>query len=129
MFAVDTNVIVRLVLADNAEQTVRARNLIERETVLVRTTVLLETYWVLRRPGGRSHDDVLRSLEAVLGLPNTVVEEPERVRAAVDMARQGMGFADALHIAGLEPQVRFATFDRDLGRVASRSSAVPIITP
>jgi predicted nucleic-acid-binding protein len=53
MLGIDTNVVVRLVVADDAEQTRRARKLIEQaqsreEPVLVSLLVLLESEWVLR---------------------------------------------------------------------------------
>jgi predicted nucleic acid-binding protein len=129
LLAVDTNIIARIVLADDANQTARARNLVAREMVLVRTTVLLETYWVLRRPGKQSHDEALLGLTAFLGLPTVALEEPERVRAAIDFARAGMGFADALHLSGLGPDDRFGSFDRDLARAADRLGAAAVVEP
>jgi hypothetical protein len=48
MFAVDTNVVVRYLVNDNAAQAARARRLVEREDIFVPLTVLLETEWVLR---------------------------------------------------------------------------------
>ena len=49
MLAVDTNVIVRYLTGDDAEQFAKASALIRSEDVYVCTTVLLETEWVLRR--------------------------------------------------------------------------------
>ncbi len=53
MLGIDTNVVVRLVVADDAEQTRRARKLIDQalgrnESVLVSLLALLESEWVLR---------------------------------------------------------------------------------
>ena len=53
MLGLDTNVLVRLLIEDDASQTRRARKLVdtaiaEQETVLVSLPVLLETEWVLR---------------------------------------------------------------------------------
>ena len=53
MLGIDTNVVVRLVVADDADQTRRARKLIEQalsreEPVPVSLQVLLECEWVLR---------------------------------------------------------------------------------
>ena len=53
MLGIDTNVMLRLVVADDAEQTRRARKLVEKaqsgnEPVLVSLLVLLESEWVLR---------------------------------------------------------------------------------
>ncbi len=49
MLAIDTNVIVRYLVADDREQARRARELIDGGRVFIATTVLLETEWVLRR--------------------------------------------------------------------------------
>ena len=48
MIAIDTNVIVRYLVADQPEQFRRATALIEAEQVFVPTTVALEAEWVLR---------------------------------------------------------------------------------
>jgi predicted nucleic-acid-binding protein len=49
MLAVDTNVMVRYLTGDDAEQFAKASALIRDEDIYVGTTVLLETEWVLRR--------------------------------------------------------------------------------
>ena len=48
MLAVDTDVVVRYVTRDHAEQSAKAKTLIDGNDVFVPTTVLLETDWVLR---------------------------------------------------------------------------------
>jgi predicted nucleic acid-binding protein len=129
LIAVDTNVVARIILADDEAQTSRARSLVTRETVLVRTTVVLEAYWVLRRLGKQTHEKALRGLTAFLGLPTVVVEEPERVRVAIDLSIAGVGFADALHLSGLRPEDRFASFDRDLARTSARAGVAAVVEP
>src|SRR3954471_11069924 len=52
MLAVDTNVVVRYVTRDHPEQSPRAKALIDGNDVLLATTVLLETEWVLRSAYG-----------------------------------------------------------------------------
>jgi predicted nucleic-acid-binding protein len=49
VLAIDTNVIIRYLTRDDAEQFAKANALIGAEDVFVCTTVLLETEWVLRR--------------------------------------------------------------------------------
>jgi predicted nucleic-acid-binding protein len=53
MLGIDTNVVIRLIISDDAEQTRRARKLVDQalgrdEPVLVSPLVLLESEWVLR---------------------------------------------------------------------------------
>ncbi|TLY69608.1 MAG: type II toxin-antitoxin system VapC family toxin, partial [Gammaproteobacteria bacterium] len=47
MFAIDTNVLIRYLVNDDAAQGARARALIDRENVWVSKTVVLESAWVL----------------------------------------------------------------------------------
>ena len=48
MIAFDTNLLVRALVADHAEQVAIVRQLIARDIVFISRTVLLETEWVLR---------------------------------------------------------------------------------
>lgn len=48
MIAVDTNVLVRLLTADDPKQLAAARSLFASDPIWVAKTVLLETGWVLR---------------------------------------------------------------------------------
>jgi predicted nucleic-acid-binding protein len=71
MLGVDTNVVMRLLVADDAEQTRRARKLIEQsldreEPVLVSLLVLIESEWVLRSSYGFKRDAVLNMFRALL---------------------------------------------------------------
>jgi predicted nucleic-acid-binding protein len=48
MIALDTNVVVRLLIRDDPAQADLAAQLVRGNQVLLTTTVLLETEWVLR---------------------------------------------------------------------------------
>jgi predicted nucleic-acid-binding protein len=48
VIAIDTHVLVRLFVGEDARQARRARKLLESNDVVVATTVLLEAEWVLR---------------------------------------------------------------------------------
>ena len=80
MLAVDTNVIVRYLTRDDAEQFAKASALISGEDVYVCTTVLLETEWVLRRGYRLSRERVIAALGAFAGLPRITLEDPPRLR-------------------------------------------------
>ena len=71
MLGLDTNVVMRLLVSDDAEQTRRARKLIEQsldreEPVLVSLLVLIESEWVLRSSYGFKRDAVLNMFRALL---------------------------------------------------------------
>lgn len=118
MLAIDTNVVVRLLTGDHPDQSARARSLIERQRVLVPTTVVLESEWVLRGAYGLDRDHVIPALRAFAGLPNVTLQEPERVAAALDWTEGGMDFADALHLGATAGCEAFVTFDLKMAKAS-----------
>jgi predicted nucleic acid-binding protein len=120
MLAVDTNIIVRYLTADDPEQSARARQLVNGADTFVASTVLLETEWVLRSAYGFSPTQIAERLRAFAGLPRVTLEAPAAVAAALEWMAAGMDFADALHLAAAAQCEAFFTFDRRLGRVARR---------
>jgi predicted nucleic acid-binding protein len=124
MIAVDTNVLVRYVTNDDAQQAARAVELLARdEEVFVAKTVLLELEWVLRAVYELPGSSVRRSILHVLGLPNVQAEAPEQVAVALDHYAQGLDFADALHLASRGAAGAFYTFDREFARRAQALGA------
>lgn len=117
MLAIDTNLIVRYLTGDHAQQSARARALID-EPVFVSVTVLLEVEWVLRSAYEHHAADVARALRVFAGLPTVTVEDGATVAAALDLAENGMDFADALHLTRTGHCEGFVTFDRKLVRAA-----------
>ena len=126
MLAVDTNILVRFVVKDDPRQAEAARDLLANETTFISSTVLLETEWVLRSSYRFPKAGVLAALKAICALPGTVLDEPERVRTAIDWADGGMDFADAIHIAGAADCNAFVTFDRSLAKSAFDEDAPPV---
>src|SRR5712671_3168490 len=110
MLAVDTNVIVRFLTADDPPQAARARALIDGEDVFISTTVLLETEWVLRRVYGYARAEVVRELRRFAGLQRVNLEEPGLAATALDWGERGLDFADALHLAKATGCDAFASF-------------------
>jgi predicted nucleic-acid-binding protein len=114
MIAVDTNVVVRLVVGDDEVQSRRAATLFEQNEVYVCKTVLLETEWVLRFSYRLDGAAVLNALKGVVGLPQVSVEDGPAVAEALELLSAGMDFADALHVASSRGAAHFATFDKRL---------------
>lgn len=112
MIAIDTNIVVRYLTGDHPEQSARARAIMEGQLVFVPVTVALETEWVLRSAYHFKPADVARALRAFGGLPQVTIEDAATVAAALDLAEQGMDFADALHLGRASGQDAFLTFDR-----------------
>ena len=80
MLGLDTNVLVRLLVADDAAQTRRARGLVERaasrdEPVLVSLPVIIETEWVLRSRYTFDKAAILASLSGLLAARELTFED------------------------------------------------------
>ena len=119
MHAVDTNVLVRLLTGDDVEQTKRAAALFKK-TIFISKTVLLETEWLLRRLYRLERKAVVSAFRKVSGLANVEIENPLAVTQALQWCDGGMDFADALHLASSRASEKFATFDAQLKKSASK---------
>lgn len=127
MLAVDTNVIVRYLVRDDAAQTAKADNLFHNQPILLLRTVLLETEWVLRYRYKFDRQAIVAALRALAGLPDVHLEDAPVATQALDWFAGGMDFADALHLASCGPANRFATFDRALATSARRLKAADVL--
>jgi predicted nucleic-acid-binding protein len=121
VLAIDTNVLVRLLVNDDEAQGARARAAFETEEIWIGKTVLLETFWVLRSVYDFDDIAIARAIEGALGLPRVQVEDSERVKLALGAVADSIDIADAMHVATTPGDARaFATFDQDLARRARR---------
>lgn len=124
MIAVDTNVLVRFLVGDDARQSAAAAALVERavrsgEALYVSGIVLCETVWVLTVSYRVPRLDVVKTLQSLLRARHLMFDSPDRVARAIDGFAAGRGdFADYLMredavAAGCSG---VATFDRELLR-------------
>ena len=89
MIAVDTNVLVRLFVADDELQATRAVRLFETEkSIFVSKTVVLEFVWVLSAVYSSSRAAIIQALETLAGLQQIELEDRaaviERQRVVLD---------------------------------------------
>jgi predicted nucleic-acid-binding protein len=102
----DTNVLVRWLVADDDDQTQRAPKLfksaVSRQAALfVPSTVMLELEWVLRSRYRFDKNTVLQAFSALLETQELEFQAEEALERALHAYRQGAAeFADCLH-AGL----------------------------
>lgn len=129
MRAIDTNVVVRFLTADDKRQAKAARTAIEAGEIFISTTVLLESEWVLRSAYDFDPDRIAQGLRGLAGLPGVTVEDPILLADAVDWMEEGMDFADALHLAKAGHCDLFLTFDRKLAKAAKGRSPVAVAAP
>ena len=129
MRALDTNVLVRALVRDDAAQAARAEALLGAQEVFIPVTVALELEWVLRSRYGFAPKLVAQALEKIAALGNVVLGERAAVLAAAARVAQGWDFADALHHALSEGCVDFVTLDADLAKRAVRGATLnPVVT-
>ncbi len=129
MTATDTNVLLRLLAADDEKQAAIARRVFASGPIWIAKTVLLETAWVLRSLYGYDSASIREALLKVLGLKNVQTENPAEVAAALELAGRGLDFADALHLASRPPGAVFVSFDRSFVRRATRAGAAAVHDP
>jgi predicted nucleic-acid-binding protein len=136
MIAVDTNVLARFYCDDPADPEARRQRPAARRVVLesaalfVPLTVVLELEWVLRGFYEVEPAVVCEALEHLLGMPHVTVERWEAVKDAIDLHRQGLDFADALHCATSSGCEFFVSFDRKLVRGSSKAGvSLPVRLP
>jgi predicted nucleic-acid-binding protein len=129
MIAVDTNILVRYLTNDDADQARKATALLAgADAVLVTQTVLLELEWVLRAVYDLSSQTVHKAMLQVLGLPNVHIEKADQIGQALSWYQQGMDFADAFHLATAAGVERLVTFDQRFAKsAAARSLPVELL--
>ncbi len=120
MRAVDTNVLVRLVVRDDPEQVRTAESFIA-SGAWVSQLVLAETMWVLDAAYDRTPEQIATAAEMLLDHKNLSIQDADVVVSALAHFRKrpALGFSDCLvlEIARRAGHVPLGTFDRDLAKV------------
>lgn len=102
MIAFDTNVLVRLLVEDDAKQAARVRNRVvlldeDDERAYVSDIVMCELVWVLRSAYGFDRKPIAHALRQLLSAKQLSFDAPDRVARALDAYETGRGdFADYL---------------------------------
>jgi predicted nucleic-acid-binding protein len=121
MRAVDTNVLVRLLVRDDSRQ-LRAAEAFVAKGAWVPHAVLIETLWVLDSAYDRTPEQLVAALERLLAHAELTLQDADVVAAALEQfrAHPGVGFSDclALETARRAGHLPVGTFDRRLGRLA-----------
>jgi predicted nucleic-acid-binding protein len=118
--AIDTNVLVRALVRDDAAQAMRAEALLSAGPIFIPVTVILELEWVLRSRYAFAPKLVAQAVEKIASPANVLVGEREAVLLAAAKASQGWDFADALHHALSQGCDDFVTLDADLAKRVKR---------
>lgn len=120
MRAVDTNVLVRLIVRDDLRQTQVAEGFVA-DGAWVSHLVLAETMWVFRAQYAAGPQQIATAVALLLNQQQVVFEDEEVVEAALQLyrARPSLGFSDCLvlEIARKAGHLPLGTFDRALSRL------------
>ncbi len=124
MIALDTNVLARYLVCDDAERAEAARSLLESLTVdrpgYVCREITVELVRVLERAYGYTRDRIATVLEALAATEGLVMEAANDVaRAAFRYRRGSAGFSDLMILAAAERSGAHPlyTFDQKAARL------------
>jgi len=120
MRAVDTNLLVRLIVRDEPKQVAAAEAFVAGGA-WVSHLVLAETIWVLDAVHERSAAQLAAAIEMLLNHEQLSIQDAEVVAQALAQfrARPALGFSDCLvlEIARKAGHVPLGTFDRGLAKL------------
>ncbi len=121
MLAVDANVLVRLIVRDDAKQVAIADEFVSAGA-WVSLLVLVETTWVLGAVYELSPRAIGAAIEMLLEHRVLVLQDAEVVTAALERfrARPALGFSDCLvlEVARKVGHLPLGTFDRNMSKLA-----------
>ena len=123
--SLDTNVLVRLVVNDDAQQLAAARKVLAQyvkraQSLFVPITVALELEWVLRSRYKFSKGDVLSTLSSLLMTVELEFQAEDALEQSLVTYEEGAAdFADCLHLALARKGggLPFLTFDSAASKV------------
>lgn len=120
MRAVDTNVLVRLIVRDHPEQVTAAENFV-KPGAWVSLLVLMETVWVLESVYGLTRRRIATVVSMLLEHDRMVLQDEDIVRRVQAQFERGttVGFSDCLivEVARKAGHVPVGSFDRALGQM------------
>ena len=121
MRAVDTNLLVRLLVRDDVAQVTVAEAFVENGA-WVSHLVLVETLWVLDAVYERTAAQIAKAIELLLNHNSLTLQDADVVASALEsfQARPSLGFSDCmvLEIARKAGHLPLGTFDRGLAKLA-----------
>ena len=134
MVGIDTNVLIRYLLQDDAEQSVVANEFFETkisalEKGFVCSVVLCEVVWVLRRSYAVERHAIAEILSRLLSLDRIEVEHEEcAIRAVSDFAEGTADFSD-YYLARVNKEKHHAATTVTFDKNAAQSDLFRLLRP
>jgi predicted nucleic-acid-binding protein len=122
--AADTNVLGRALTDDGSEQSRQAVECFRNNEIFVSDTVLLETEWLFRSRLGLSRQEINALFSFLISSPNVIFDDRPSITESVLAHRNGLDFADAMHLFAARDCEAMVTFDRDFIRRSKKISGV-----
>lgn len=125
MLGIDTNVLVRLIVKDDAAQAKLAAAYLRRHCStdnpgFISLSVAVELFWTLSRTYQLGREEVAKAIHGILISRELIFQHPDEVRYAFRMfVQEGADFADALIGAVNQSEGCFTTvtFDKNASRL------------
>lgn len=125
MIGLDTNIVIRFLVGDDALQSAKARRLIENNFTeenpgFISVATILETAWVLESAYKMSSQQIAAAIRRILLIESFVVQNEQEVYTAMMYLRAGLASFDDALIAALGQSAgcdHTYTFDRKAARL------------
>ena len=127
MRSLDTNILARWILRDDAEQSAVAAECLNQK-VYITATVLMELGWLLQSRFGLKRDMVAASLRDIVAMTCVEITGQQRIEWAIDRYEAGADLADVIHVAVSVTASTFTTFDRNIVKHCGKTPPIPIET-
>ena len=121
MISLDTNALVRMLVADDRDQCRAVQEVImlvedSSKQILLLSEVLMETIWVLESIYQCTRDEIVAFLQQLIITPTFTLADPEVIRRVVHQYQRGGDFADLIIVAkSKEKRIKkFFSFDKKL---------------
>ena len=122
----DTNVLVRVLVGDDAEQTKAAQAILKKaDTVAISISALCELTWVLSRGYETSAENIASSIRHFINASNVIVNRP-LAEAGLALLDAGGDFADGIiaHEGYWLGAETFVSFDKKAVRLVEASGGM-----
>ena len=120
MLTIDTNILLRYALNDNAKLSAKAKEIIESSTCYVPLLALAEMGFVLGSVYEAKPAEVVAYSKSLMKQKNLRFEHESRVLQALAGVEAGVDWFDALLWAAAPAQNEFATLDKKFANKATK---------
>jgi len=123
--SLDTNILVRVVVKDDPDQTLAAATVF-KGPVFIAHSVIMETEWVLRSRYKMPRPEIAAALTRLLDVETVRTAEPDLVAWSLGRYVAGGDLADLLHLVASRGLESFLTLDGKLAEAAGPASPVAV---